>query len=257
MLQRMTNSGPSPWEDEAERWTAWARTPGHDVFPYFAPAFFEEIVPPAPGLTLEVGCGEGRVARELTARGHRVVALDVSPSLVRAACEADARAAYAVGDAMRLPFAAASYATVVAYNSLQTMRDVADMARAVAEAARVLAFGGRYCFCVAHPMTDVGRLERPGSDADAVVSGAYFGNRRVEETVEKDGLAMTFHGWTYTLEDYARATEAAGLTIERIREPAPAEAAAATRASLGLWRRVPLFLSVRAVKQERIAGSAV
>ena len=56
-----------PWEQEAENWVRWTRTPGHDVFPYFAPAFFDDIVPPPHGLTLEVGCGEGRVARELSA----------------------------------------------------------------------------------------------------------------------------------------------------------------------------------------------
>ena len=64
------------FEWQAGDWLAWARTPGHDSYWYFRDAFFEEILP-APGrLTLEVGCGEGRVARDLAAHGHRVVALD-------------------------------------------------------------------------------------------------------------------------------------------------------------------------------------
>ena len=51
-------------------------------------AFFALV--PAPGAaTLEVGCGEGRVARDLVARGHRVTGLDASPTLLRAAAEAD------------------------------------------------------------------------------------------------------------------------------------------------------------------------
>jgi SAM-dependent methyltransferase len=69
------------WERWAAEWTAWARTPGHDV--YFTrlnwPAF--ERLLPAPGrLTLDLGCGEGRVGR-LQPAGHRVVGLDSAPTL--------------------------------------------------------------------------------------------------------------------------------------------------------------------------------
>src|SRR5262245_24605603 len=60
------------WEDQAENWLAWARTPGHDAYWSYRDLFFRLL--PAPGRrTLEVGCGEGRVARDLAARGHRVV----------------------------------------------------------------------------------------------------------------------------------------------------------------------------------------
>ena len=116
-----------PWEQEAKNWTKWARTPGHDVFPFFAPTFFDELVPAPRGLTLEVGCGEGRVARELSARRHAVVAVDASPTLVRYAREADSRSAYLLADATALPFADATVETVVAYNSLQTMAQLTDM----------------------------------------------------------------------------------------------------------------------------------
>ena len=60
-------------------------------------------------------------------------------------------------------------------------------------------------------------------------------------------LLLTFNrpdrnnAWTYTLEDYARAIEAAGLAIERLREPLPAEADETGRAASDVWRRVPLF----------------
>jgi ubiquinone/menaquinone biosynthesis C-methylase UbiE len=71
------------WEREAENWVRWARTPGHDSYWYYSHSFFDQIVP-EPGLrTLEIGCGEGRVARDLRRRGHHVVALDSSPALNR------------------------------------------------------------------------------------------------------------------------------------------------------------------------------
>jgi SAM-dependent methyltransferase len=233
------------WEDQAENWTTWARTPGHDVFPRYIDAFLDDIAPPPSGRTLEAGCGEGRVVRKLIARGHRVTGIDASPTLVRHARALDASASYAIADATRLPFADASFDTVVAYNALQAMHAFDDMARAVAEAARVLAPRGALCVCVAHPITDIGLMTH--RDGELVASGSYFDRRRVDETVEKDGLAMTFRGWTYTIEDYARAFEAAGLRIDRLREP-PAPAAPAPDVRDDTWRRLPLFLFLRGVK---------
>jgi SAM-dependent methyltransferase len=241
-----------PWEEEARNWIQWARTPDHDLFSYFAPSFFEEIVPPARGLTVEIGCGEGRVARDLASRAHSVVAVDSSSTLVRFARDADLRSAYLIGDATALPFADATFQTVVAYNSLQTMAMMVDMAQAVREVSRVLKPSGHFCFCVAHPMTDIGRVKEPSAaEVDLVISGSYFEHERVGETVTKDGLSMTFHGWTYALEDYVDALEGAGFLIERVREPVPSAEQAGKRPSLERWRRLPLFLSMRAVKPAR------
>jgi SAM-dependent methyltransferase len=230
------------WEDEARDWIAWARTPGHDVFPFFAPAFFEEMVPAPNGLTVEIGCGEGRVARELAARGHRVVGIDRSQTLIRAARDADRRSAYVNADATSLPFTAGTFGAAVAYNSLQTMQRLGDMAAAVGEAGRVLSPGATFCVCVAHPMTDL-----RDADTSSHRQRPYFERVRVDETVEKDGLRMTFHGWTYTLEDYARALADAGFVIERIREPLPA--ADEARPDLERHRREPLFMWIRARKR--------
>ena len=244
-------SPQKPWEEEARNWVAWARTPDHDVFWYYAPSFFEEIVPAAHGLTLEIGCGEGRVARQLASRAHNVVALDSSATLVQFAREADAQSAYLVAEATALPFADETFQTVVAFNSLQTMGTMADMAQAVRETGRVIRPPGHFCLCVAHPMTDVGRVTEPSDRGDLIISGSYFEHQCVNETVTKDGLGMTFHGWTYALEDYVGALEEAGFLIERVREPVPSEEQAAKRPALAGWRRIPLFLFIRAVKAAR------
>ena len=231
------------WEREAEHWTAWARTPGHDVFPYFSPAFFNEILSAPTGLTLEVGCGEGRVVRAMRERGHRVVGLDGSPTLANNARDLDGASAYVAGDATALPFADGTFDTVVAYNSLQTMRSLGDMAIAIREAGRVLRPSGYFCACVAHPLTDFTLAGGPNArDGDGLPS--YFDRRRVEDTVAKDGLTMTFTGWTYTLEDYQRALGDAGLTMDTLREPQPTTIVA----RLEVWRRMPLFLFFRARK---------
>jgi ubiquinone/menaquinone biosynthesis C-methylase UbiE len=135
------------WEREAANWIAWARRPGHDSYWYYGGSFRELL--PGPGRrTLDLGCGEGRVARDLAALGHVVTGIDASPAMVSAAREAHPDGEYFVGDATSLPFADASFDLVVAYNSLM---DFDDVRAAVGETARVLERGGRFCIGIVHP----------------------------------------------------------------------------------------------------------
>jgi SAM-dependent methyltransferase len=127
------------------------------------------------------------------------------------------------------------------YNALQV---VADMRRTVEEAARVLRRGGHLCFCVTHPITDMGQWIEDHDPPTFTVRSPYFASKRVEDTVERDGLRMTFRGWTYTLEDYSVALNDAGLAIEIIREPTPTPGG-----RFGRWSKLPLFMNVRAAKR--------
>jgi ubiquinone/menaquinone biosynthesis C-methylase UbiE len=233
------------WEDEAENWVRWARTPGHDVYKLYSPAFFEDLVPKTTGPILEIGCGEGRVVRDLIERGYSVVGLDPSPTLISYARGADVRSSYVIAQGEALPFSDNSFEIVVAYNSLQ---NVNDLSQVVAEAARVLAPTGRLCVCVVHPMVDFpNRFESKDPSAPFVVT-SYYGPRWVDDTVERAGIQMTFTGWAYSLEEYMRAFEDSGLVIELMREPRLANAPP-ERPSLERWRRLPMFLFVRALKR--------
>jgi SAM-dependent methyltransferase len=231
------------WEKRAPDWLEWARTPGHDSYWYYSAGFLDEIVPRSPVYVLDVGCGEGRVARDLASRKHTVVAIDSSGFLITKAREADPRSAYLVGDGTLLPFPDGRFDVVTAYNSLQDMN---DMPAAVREAARVLRHNGRFCVCTVHPMWDAGRFVSEESDADFSISGSYFEARTYEESFERDGLQMTFTSWRYSLERYARALEDAGLLIERVREPQPDQPFTDRRRERS--QRVPMFLFIRAVK---------
>jgi SAM-dependent methyltransferase len=228
------------WDQETENWLRWARTPGFDAYWYSRDAFFDSVLPPRGRRTLEVGCGEGRVGRDLAERGHTVTALDSAGRLVRHAREADAASFYLVAEGGRLPIRSGCFDLVVAYNSLQV---VADMRGTVWECARVLRHGGHLCFCVAHPVTDMGHWVEDTDPPRFTLRSRYFESTRVEDTVERDGLRMTFRGWTYTLEDYALALNDAGFAIEVIREPKPTSASRYER-----WSELPLFMNVRAVK---------
>jgi SAM-dependent methyltransferase len=234
------------WEERAAQWIAWARTPDHDAYWAYYRSFFEEIVPPEPGLVLEVGCGEGRVARQLSERASWVAAIDTSPTLLRSAALADSSSTYLIGDATKLPFADGSFDTVVAYNS---MMDFMNMATGANEAARVLREDGRLCISVVHPTRDVGDFDSLDADARFVIDGSYFEEVMLDETFERDGLSMRFTGPHHTLSDYSAALEAAGLLIERIREPVPDPEMVAKKGPA--WKRserIPMFLFVRAVK---------
>ena len=92
------------WEPEAENWVRWARTPRHDAYWFYRDVFFDQLLPPPGQGTIEIGCGEGRVASELTARGHRVVGIDSSLTLLHHARTGSADTFYALGDGAALPF---------------------------------------------------------------------------------------------------------------------------------------------------------
>jgi len=77
------------WEAEARQWIQWARTPGHDSYWRFHRDQFLRLLPSPGRQTLDIGCGEGRLARDLKELGHRVVGIDSSPSMVAAAREFD------------------------------------------------------------------------------------------------------------------------------------------------------------------------
>jgi SAM-dependent methyltransferase len=229
----------SVWDSHAGDWISWARAPGHDSYWRFHRDAFLPLVPPPGRLTLDVGCGEGRLARDLARLGHRVTGIDASPAMVAAAAaHPGAHSRFAVGDATALPVADAAADCVLAFMSLQ---DIDDMEAAVTEAARVLAPGGRLVMAVTHPANTAGTFA-PGPDETTrpyVISGSWFERRSVSDTCERDGYTMTFHCEHRPLHAYSDALADAGFLIERIREvgdPNPADK----------WHRIPLFLHIRA-----------
>src|SRR4029077_19874211 len=110
----------------------------------------------------DIGCGEGRVARDLKALGHHVVAGDVSPNMVEFGKAADPSMKVVVADAARLPLDDGAADLAIAFMSLQ---DVDDMPGAIQEAGRVLERGGTFCLSVVHPINSAGRFESLDADA--------------------------------------------------------------------------------------------
>jgi SAM-dependent methyltransferase len=227
------------WEAQAGNWVRWARAPGHDSYWTFHREPFLSSLPPPGRLTLDVGCGEGRVTRDLRALGHHTVGIDSSPSMIAAAREADPDGDYVEARAEALPFEDGAADLVVAFMSLM---DIDDMPLAVREIGRVLEVGGRLVAAVVHPINSAGRfVPRRGDDHAPFVIESYLERRRYTDLLERGGLEMTFESIHFTLEDYSRALEGAGFLIDQMRELYDDEHPR--------WRRVPLFLRWMAVKQ--------
>jgi len=230
------------WDAQAGQWIAWARAPGHDSYWRFHRDQFLALLPPPGRRTLDIGCGEGRLPRDLKERGHHVIGVDASPTLVAAARALDPGMDIRVADAAALPLGDASVDLAIAFMSLQ---DIDDMPKAVREVARVLEPGGRFCFAIVHPINSAGRFEHRAADAPFVIDGGYLQPFYRSDPIERDGLAVTFHSQHRPLETYFRALEEAGLAVEALREPPVPDHGFVSDASRR-WQRIPLFLHIRA-----------
>jgi SAM-dependent methyltransferase len=191
------------------------------------PEYEEQILPLAANLlqgaadVLDIGCGEGQVAR-LAARigAERVVGIDPTWAQVAVATERGGGPTYARAGAAGLPFANASFDTAVACLVFEHIEAVDE---AIAEVARVLRPGGRFLFFLNHPL-----LQTPNSGwiDDQILDppeqywriGPYLVEDATIEEVEKGVFIPFIHR---PLSRYVNALASVGLHIERMDEPAP------------------------------------
>jgi SAM-dependent methyltransferase len=238
--------GVDRWEQNA-RWWQDGFTEGADV------EYEEQILPlvarhlAGSSSVLDVGCGEGQVARVAARlRGVRtVIGVDPTWAQVRVAVRRGGRVAVGRAEAAALPFASGVFDAVVACLVFEHI-DAVD--RAVAEVGRVLAPGGRFLFLLNHPL-----LQTPGSGwiDDTILEeqywriGPYLTEDQTLEEVEK-GIWISFiHR---PLSRYVNAMAGAGLFVTHMEEPAPPPGFLARAAEYKEAATIPRLLALRAEK---------
>ncbi len=170
---------------------------------------------------LDVGTGEGQIARLALARGAtRVVGIDPTVAQIGEARRRGGGPAYLRSGAARLPFASESFDAVIACLVFEHITEVDE---AIAEVARVLRPGGRFAFFLNHPL-----LQTPNSGwiDDQFLDppeqywriGPYLIEDETIEEVEKDIFIPFIHR---PLSRYVNALADNGLLLRHMDEPAP------------------------------------
>lgn len=120
---------------------------------------WRELAEGQGGPVLDVGCGTGRVALDLAARGHQVVAVDADPELVRVLAERARERALPVralaADARALALGTRHPLAILPMQVVQLLGGPEGRASALAAIARHLEPGGLLAVAIADPFDDL------------------------------------------------------------------------------------------------------
>ena len=237
------------WESHAQWWID-GFTAGAD------PEYTEQILPLAAAELAgarrvhDVGCGDGQISRLVAGLDETatVVGIDPTWNQISVAAQRGGATGFARAFADELPFADASFDAVVA---CLVFEHIDEVDQAIAEVARVLQPGGRFCFFLNHPL-----LQTPDSGwiDDQMIEppeqywriGPYLVEAETIEEVELDVHIRFIHR---PLSRYVNALAANGLLIERMEEPAPPPGFLALAPEYTEAATVPRLLYLRTTKR--------
>jgi SAM-dependent methyltransferase len=240
-------SGNGLWDEHAQWWID-GFTDGAD------PEYVEQIIPLAVEelagrhRVLDLGCGDGQIARALAAQGSDVLGVDPTQLHIDVAIERGGGPQYLLGSATNIPADDESFDAVVA---CLVFEHIDQMDEAMTEVARVLKPRGQFSFFLNHPL-----LQTPGSGwiDDHIIDppeqywriGPYLVETESIEEVEKDVYIRFIHR---PLSRYVNALLANGMSLDRMVEPSPPAGFLARAPEYALAHTVPRLLYLRSTKQ--------
>lgn len=241
---------PDVWEEHAQWWQD-EFTDGVDpeyteqILPLIAQRLAERV--PTGGVVVDVGCGEGQVARYV-GEGRTVLGVDPAWLQVETGQRREGGVHYLQGSAMSLGVRSGVADGAIA---CLVFEHIEDLDEALGEVARVLKPGGVFLFLLNHPL-----LQTPGSGwiDDQILDppeqywrvGPYLPEAVTEEQVEKDVFIRFYHR---PLNRYLNSARSVGLVLDHMDEPEPPAGFLAGAPEYEEAASIPRLLSLRFVKE--------
>ncbi|HEY8216649.1 MAG TPA: methyltransferase domain-containing protein [Acidimicrobiia bacterium] len=246
MSEPVERSG-DPWETHAGWWQQHF-TDGAD------PEYEEQILPLAEhhlagaARVLDVGCGEGQLARRIAALwgAPLVTGIDPTEGQVATAVARGGSVRYARASAEGLPFPASSFDAAVI---CLTLEHLDPFEPAVHEISRVLEPGGRFVCFLNHPLLqapDSGWIDDQVLEEQYWRVGPYLPDDVAMEEVAP-GIRLPF--MHRPLSRYINVMADCGLLVEHMDEPPPPPGFLALAPEYGDAASIPRLLVLSARKQ--------
>jgi ubiquinone/menaquinone biosynthesis C-methylase UbiE len=210
---------------------------------------------------LDLGCGNGYLARRFAREGAAVTAIDASPGMIERALAHDPESKlgidYRLSSASNLgPLEDGTFDIVFANMSLM---DIEDAEAAIGEVARVLKTRGRFVASISHPCFDNGKdsawiMEKTIGDngLETKLCRKITRYRQRSSQLYPWRISDYQRGWTRgyhrPLNWYASAFKSAGLAITALEEPEPMTEFLEEESDSRWFLEVPLHIVFEAIK---------
>jgi SAM-dependent methyltransferase len=191
-----TDVPPLPVADGYDGWATAYDGEANGCFPMRDDVLAPMLDRLGPGRTLDAACGSGAVARQLVARGHDVVGIDISEAMLSRARKAVPDTRFVVADITAVPLPDGDVDHVVCSLALTHLDDLRPF---FAETARVM---------------------RPGGHLLVVDTRGHFtGSRRYPLVKQSpDGRVGHIAGYSHGLGEYLRAALPHGFVVRGCEE---------------------------------------